>query len=83
MKIIVVVRLRPCWIIIDRIFSGLEQHISGVILYDETFWQKTDDDQLFVDVLRKKGIVVGIKLDKVLCFISTGATDLTNFSVGR
>lgn len=42
---------------------GLEQHISGVILFDETIAQKTKDGVSFVDVLKKKGIVIGIKVD--------------------
>eukprot|EP01089_Gocevia_fonbrunei_P008104 TRINITY_DN19767_c0_g1_i1.p1 TRINITY_DN19767_c0_g1~~TRINITY_DN19767_c0_g1_i1.p1 ORF type:complete len:371 (+),score=123.99 TRINITY_DN19767_c0_g1_i1:42-1115(+) len=44
--------------------EGLEKYISGVILYDETLYQKTDDGVDFVDVLQKKGIIPGIKVDK-------------------
>ncbi len=44
--------------------SGLEKYISGVILFDETFWQKTDDGVLFTDLLKSKGILPGIKVDK-------------------
>uniref|UniRef100_A0A1I7ZDP8 Fructose-bisphosphate aldolase n=1 Tax=Steinernema glaseri TaxID=37863 RepID=A0A1I7ZDP8_9BILA len=43
--------------------SNLEKHISGVILYDETFRQSTDKGERFVDLLQKQGIVPGIKLD--------------------
>jgi len=43
--------------------EGLEEHISGIILYEETLYQKTDDGVLFSDVLRKKGIAIGIKVD--------------------
>lgn len=42
----------------------LAEHISGVILFEETLYQKTDDGRLFVDVLKKAGIVPGIKVDK-------------------
>uniref|UniRef100_A0A914E0A4 Fructose-bisphosphate aldolase n=1 Tax=Acrobeloides nanus TaxID=290746 RepID=A0A914E0A4_9BILA len=42
---------------------NFEEHISGVILYEETFHQKTDGGERFVDLLRKKGVVSGIKLD--------------------
>lgn len=37
--------------------------ISGVIMFHETFYQKTDDGTRFVDVLKKKGIIPGIKVD--------------------
>jgi len=42
---------------------GVEQFISGVILYDETIRQKTDDGLLFPDYMVKKGILPGIKVD--------------------
>ncbi|KAJ1374941.1 Fructose-bisphosphate aldolase 1 [Parelaphostrongylus tenuis] len=42
----------------------LNKHISGVIFFDETFYQKTDDGTLFVDVLKKQNIIPGIKVDK-------------------
>ena len=48
---------------------GIEEAISGMILYDETFWQKTDDGVPFTKVLKDKGILSGIKVD-------TGAKDL-------
>jgi fructose-bisphosphate aldolase class I len=35
-----------------------------VILFDETFWQKADDGTLFTDLLKSKGILPGIKVDK-------------------
>jgi fructose-bisphosphate aldolase class I len=48
---------------------GAEQFISGVILFDETLRQKTNDGVLFPDYLARKGILPGIKVDK-------GAMDL-------
>jgi fructose-bisphosphate aldolase class I len=48
---------------------GVEQYISGVILFDETLRQKTNDGVLFPDFLARKGILPGIKVDK-------GAMDL-------
>jgi fructose-bisphosphate aldolase class I len=42
---------------------GVEQFVSGVILFDETIRQKTDDGVLFPDYLAKKGILPGIKVD--------------------
>eukprot|EP01087_Luapelamoeba_hula_P004275 TRINITY_DN1420_c0_g1_i1.p1 TRINITY_DN1420_c0_g1~~TRINITY_DN1420_c0_g1_i1.p1 ORF type:complete len:356 (-),score=76.32 TRINITY_DN1420_c0_g1_i1:53-1120(-) len=44
--------------------EGLENHISGVILFDETINQSAADGTSFVDVLRNKGIYIGIKVDK-------------------
>ena len=42
---------------------GLNAHISGAILFDETIRQKTTAGKPFVDVLRDAGIVPGIKVD--------------------
>ena len=49
--------------------AGAEQFISGVILYDETIRQKTNEGVLFPDYMAKKGILPGIKVD-------TGAKNL-------
>src|SRR3989344_1648739 len=43
--------------------EGLEQYISGIILYDETIRQKTDSGVPFPELLAKKGILPGIKVD--------------------
>lgn len=40
--------------------------MSGVIFYDETFWQKTNDGVAFPDFLGTHGVVPGIKVDKGL-----------------
>jgi fructose-bisphosphate aldolase, class I len=42
---------------------GAEQYLSGVILFDETLRQKTNDGVPFPDYLAKKGIIPGIKVD--------------------
>ncbi len=42
---------------------NIELYISGVILYDETIRQKTDDGLSFAKALEKKGILPGIKVD--------------------
>jgi len=44
--------------------KGLGQYISGIILFDETFYQKNSDGVPFVDILQKEGVCIGIKLDK-------------------
>ena len=43
---------------------GIEQFVSGVILFDETLRQKTDDGVPFADYLAKKDVLPGIKVDK-------------------
>ncbi len=43
---------------------GVEQFVSGVIFYDETLRQKTNDGVPFPDYLAKKGVIPGIKVDK-------------------
>jgi fructose-bisphosphate aldolase class I len=48
---------------------GVEQYVSGVILFDETIRQKTSDGTPFPAYLAGKGIIPGIKVDK-------GAMDL-------
>ena len=48
---------------------GVEQFLSGVILFDETLRQKTNDGVPFGDYLAKKGVIPGIKVD-------AGAKDL-------
>ena len=44
--------------------SGLGEDLSGVILFDETIRQKTTDGIPFVEVLRRQGMIPGIKVDK-------------------
>src|SRR5437867_7254319 len=51
--------------------EGAEDFISGVILYDETIRQSSDDGTPFPKLLESKGIIPGIKVDK-------GAKDLAN-----
>ncbi len=43
---------------------GLGDHVSGVILYDETIRQSTKDGVPFTKVLQDAGVVPGIKVDK-------------------
>jgi fructose-bisphosphate aldolase, class I len=55
----------------DMLFTtpGLEESVSGVILYDETLRQASADGTPFAKLLADKGIIPGIKVD-------TGAKDL-------
>jgi fructose-bisphosphate aldolase class I len=49
--------------------AGFEEYVGGVILYDETIRQASDDGTPFAELLASKGVVPGIKVD-------TGAQDL-------
>jgi fructose-bisphosphate aldolase, class I len=42
---------------------GIEEYISGVIMYDSSIRSATDDGVPFADVLVSKGIIPGIKVD--------------------
>ena len=53
----------------------IEKYVSGVILFDETIRQMTLDGELFRDLLKRKGILVGIKVDKGLEELSTGSKE--------
>lgn len=46
------------------LFAGLGQFISGAICYEETLFHKAADGTPLVDVLKKQGIIPGIKVDK-------------------
>lgn len=52
--------------------AGAEEYISGVILFDETIRQQASDGTPLVEVLERRGIIPGMKVD-------TGAKDLANF----
>ena len=61
----------------DMLFrsENIQNYISGVILFDETFRQSTtcSNKTPFTDYLQSKGIIPGIKVD-------TGAKDLAGFN---
>ena len=50
----------------DMLFTtpGAEDHISGVILFDETIRQSSADGTPFPALLESKGVIPGIKVDK-------------------
>eukprot|EP00232_Nephroselmis_pyriformis_P003622 CAMPEP_0182907008 /NCGR_PEP_ID=MMETSP0034_2-20130328/34168_1 /TAXON_ID=156128 /ORGANISM="Nephroselmis pyriformis, Strain CCMP717" /LENGTH=359 /DNA_ID=CAMNT_0025042839 /DNA_START=31 /DNA_END=1110 /DNA_ORIENTATION=+ len=43
---------------------GIDKYLSGVILFEETLYQKTKDGRPMVDILKGLGIIPGIKVDK-------------------
>lgn len=44
--------------------KGYGKYVSGVILYDETLRQASDDGKSFVEILKDEGVIPGIKVDK-------------------
>src|SRR3954467_12765542 len=50
----------------EMLFRSAEgmKHISGVILYDETIWQKANDGTPLVKVIEQAGAIPGIKVDE-------------------
>jgi fructose-bisphosphate aldolase class I len=50
----------------ELLFRSAEgmKHISGVILYDETIWQKAKDGTPLVEIIAKSGALPGIKVDE-------------------
>jgi fructose-bisphosphate aldolase class I len=47
-----------------RTAEAMKNHISGVILYDETIWQKAKDGTPLVDIIKANGALPGIKVDE-------------------
>ena len=50
----------------------VEKYLCGVIFFEETLHQKSDDGILFPRLLAKKGIVPGIKVDQGLVDVDNG-----------
>lgn len=50
----------------------LEDYLTGVILFEETFWQNVSGGQVFREYLKSQGVMPGIKVDK-------GLVDLPGF----
>jgi fructose-bisphosphate aldolase, class I len=50
----------------EMLFRSAEgmKHISGIILYDETIWQRAKDGTPLVDLIKKAGAIPGIKVDE-------------------
>lgn len=55
-----------------RADEAMKSYISGVILYEETLFQKAEDGTPLVDIIRAAGAVPGIKVD-------TGAKPMAGF----
>ncbi len=50
----------------------ISNYLSGIIFYDETFWQASDSKQLFRELVAQQNVLPGIKVD-------LGLTDLAGF----
>lgn len=50
----------------------LDRYLTGIILFDETFWQSLENGQLFREYLQNHYVMPGIKVDK-------GLVDLPGF----
>jgi fructose-bisphosphate aldolase class I len=62
---------------------GIEEYLSGVILYEETLDQKANDGTPFPELLAKHGIVPGIKVDQGLePFPESKDESITNGLIG-
>jgi fructose-bisphosphate aldolase class 1 len=60
-------KIEQCVVVFQLLFSSdkvLAENISGVILFHETLYQKADDGTPFPVLLKQKGIIPGIKVDK-------------------
>lgn len=54
---------------------NINEFIAGVILYEETLNQKTSNGILFPELLKKNGILPGIKVDKGLVILPNTAEE--------
>jgi len=56
---------------------GIENYIAGVILFEETLYQKTNSGVLFPEHLSKLGIIPGIKVDQGLVDLNDSGEQYT------
>jgi fructose-bisphosphate aldolase class I len=63
----------------DMLFTtpGFEQHTSGVILFEETLFQKSLAGVPFPELLASKGVIPGIKVDKGAQLLAGGGLEET------
>ena len=63
----------------DMLFTtpGFEQHTSGVILFEETLFQKSLAGPTFAELLTSKGVIPGIKVDKGAQALAGGGLEET------
>ena len=56
--------------------QGVEDHLSGVILFEETLSQRDDDGTPLPELLARRGIVPGVKVDKGTIPLANAPGDL-------
>jgi len=63
----------------DLLFTipNINHYISGIILFEETLYQKTNNGILFPDYLNTQGIIPGIKVDKGLIDLALSDAEKT------
>ncbi len=63
----------------DMLFTtpGFEAHTSGVILFEETLFQKSLAGPTFASLLKSKGVIPGIKVDKGAMPLANGGLEET------
>jgi fructose-bisphosphate aldolase class I len=59
--------------------KNLSENISGVILFEETLYQKADDGTPFTQLLKKQGIIAGIKVSSRFDFLTRISVILFHF----
>lgn len=57
-------RLPPGSYVLPVHCAGLGEYISGSILFEETLYDKAATGESFVELMKKQGIIPGIKTDK-------------------
>ena len=57
--------------------EGINEYINGVILFDETARQFSDNGQSFIDLLTSRQIIPGIKVDQGLEIINNSEETIT------
>lgn len=50
--------------LVPRGAAGVGEFISGAITFEETLFHNADDGTPFVELMRREGIIPGIKVDK-------------------
>ena len=61
--------------------KNLEKYISGIILYEETFYDEYVKGTTFSEYLKQKNIVPGIKVDQGLVSINTDDEKMTDLNL--
>lgn len=57
--------------------QGMENYVSGIILFDETLRNPLPNGKMIVDMLKKKGVLPGIKTDEGVYKFNEGGESFT------